>query len=286
MMKLKNLVMLAGIAILAASCKGNKDYLVTIHTPYGDMKAVLYEETPQHKQNFIELAKAGKYDSTVFHRVIKNFMIQGGDLTQKREKDESGNHTIPAEFVPKYFHVKGALAAARQSDQVNPEKRSSGSQFYIVQGNVYESEDAVRVDQNKLNRAISELLQDSAYNELRVKITQVYVEARQSGNFDEYTAEIQKLIPLVKEKVTEDIYQEKTFTPERLKAYTTLGGAPHLDDEYTVFGIVVEGLEVIDKIADVKTVREKPVENVYMTIEVEEVPKKQLAKKYGIEYSE
>lgn len=285
-MKLKNLVMLAGIAILAASCKGNKDYLVTIHTPYGDMKAVLYEETPQHKQNFIELAKAGKYDSTVFHRVIKNFMIQGGDLTQKREKDESGNHTIPAEFVPKYFHVKGALAAARQSDQVNPEKRSSGSQFYIVQGNVYESEDAVRVDQNKLNRAISELLQDSAYNELRVKITQVYVEARQSGNFDEYAAEIQKLIPLVKEKVTEDIYQEKTFTPERLKAYTTLGGAPHLDDEYTVFGIVVEGLEVIDKIADVKTVREKPVENVYMTIEVEEVPKKQLAKKYGIEYSE
>lgn len=287
MNKLKNLALALTVVWAGVSCKGNKDYLVIFHTPYGDMKAVLYDETPLHKENFIELAREGKYDSTIFYRVINNFMIQGGDLTQKKVKDESGSETIPAEFVPKYFHVKGALAAARQVDQVNPEKKSSGSQFYIVQGMVYESEDALRVDQNKLNQAITELLQDSAYNELRVKITQVYVEARQTNDFDAYASEIQKLIPLVKEKITDDIYVEKTFSPERLRAYTTVGGAPHLDDEYTVFGIVVEGLEVIDKIATVKTARgDKPLEDIYITVELEEVPKRELTKKYGIEYSE
>ncbi len=283
---LKNLAIALTIVVLAASCKGNKDYLVTIHTSYGDMKAVLYDDTPLHKENFIELAREGKYDSTVFHRVIKNFMIQGGDISAGEENGKASEETIPAEILPEYFHVKGALAAARQGDQVNPEKRSSASQFYIVQGNVYQTEDAVRVDQNKLNQAITQLLQDSAYTELKDKITQAYLEGRQTNSYEKYATEIQNMIPLVKEKVTEDIYQDKSFSPERLKAYTTLGGVPHLDDEYTVFGRVVEGLEVIDKIAAVRTRSDRPVENVYMTVEVEEVTKKELTEKYGVEYKD
>ncbi|MEQ8807804.1 MAG: peptidylprolyl isomerase, partial [Imperialibacter sp.] len=275
------------LAVLITSCRGNKDYLVTIHTPYGDMKAVLYDETPQHKANFLKLAENGKYDSTIFHRVMENFMIQGGDINRNKPREErEDEYTIPAEFIPKFFHKKGALAAARQPDEVNPDRASSGNQFYIVQGTVYESEEALKVDQEKLGMAIRKLLEDSTQVEVKNRLTELYMEGRKTGNFDAYTAEVQSLIPLVKEKVTTDIYVEKTFSPERVEAYTTIGGAPHLDDEYTVFGQVVEGLDVVDKIAAVKTVQTVPAVEVYMTVEVEEVPKKELTKKYGIQYKE
>jgi peptidyl-prolyl cis-trans isomerase B (cyclophilin B) len=251
------------------------------------MKAVLYDETPQHKANFLKLAESGKYDSTIFHRVMENFMIQGGDINRKKPRDKKEpEYTVPAEFVPRYFHKKGALAAARQPDEVNPDRASSGNQFYIVQGTVYESEEALKVDQEKLGMAIRKLLEDSTQVEVKNRLTELYMEGRKTGNFDAYTAEVQSLIPLVKEKVTTDIYIEKTFSPERVEAYTTIGGAPHLDDEYTVFGQVVEGLDVVDKIAAVKTVQTVPAVEVYMTVEVEEVSKKELTKKYGIQYNE
>ena len=283
---LRYAILVLALSLVVASCGGNKDVLVTIHTPYGDMKAVLYDETPKHKANFIKLAKEGKYDSTIFHRVINNFMIQGGDINRdKPENEKVTEYTIPAEFVPKYFHVKGALAAARQGDNVNPNKESSGSQFYIVQGNVYDSEDALKLDQEKLTKALNQLLQDSTQVELKERLTQLYLEARKSGNFEAYAEEIKNLTPLIKEKVTADVYSEKTFSPERVEAYTTTGGAPHLDDEYTVFGQVVEGLEIIDKIAAVRTVREVPAAKMYITIDVEQVPKKELAEKYGIQYN-
>ncbi len=273
--------------ILVSSCRGNKDYLVTIHTPYGDMKAVLYDETPLHKANFIKLAESEMYDSTIFHRVMENFMIQGGDINRKRPKnDREKEYTIPAEFVPKYFHKKGALAAARQPDEVNPERASSGFQFYIVQGSVYGSEEEIKIDQEKLGNAVNQLLQDSTQVAVKEKLTQVYLEARKTNNFEEYTAEIQKLIPLLKEKVTSDLYIEKDIAPERVEVYTTIGGAPHLDDEYTVFGQVVEGMEVIDKIAASKTKQTVPVVEIPMTMEVEQISKKELTKKYGIQYKQ
>ncbi|MEQ8417975.1 MAG: peptidylprolyl isomerase [Imperialibacter sp.] len=287
MSRVKQLFWALSLAVLITSCRGNKDYLVTIHTPYGDMKAVLYDETPQHKANFLKLAENGKYDSTIFHRVMENFMIQGGDINRNKPREErEDEYTIPAEFIPKFFHKKGALAAARQPDEVNPDRASSGNQFYIVQGTVYESEEALKVDQEKLGVAIRKLLEDSTQVEVKNRLTELYMEGRKTGNFDAYTAEVQSLIPLVKEKVTTDIYVEKTFSPERVEAYTTIGGAAHLDDEYTVFGQVVEGLDVVDKIAAVKTVQTVPAVEVYMTIEVEEVPKKELTKKYGIQYNE
>jgi len=287
MIKLKHILWAVAILSIGVSCGGNKDFLVIIHTPYGDMKAVLYDETPQHKANFLKLAKEGKYDSTIFHRVINRFMIQGGDVNLNKPQNEKiAEYTVPGEFVPQYFHVKGALSAARQGDNVNPQKASSGTQFYIVQGQVYESEDALTMDQEKLQQAITKLLQDTAYTYVKDNLTRVYIEARNSNSYEAYAAEIQKIIPLIKEKVTTDLYQAKTFAPERIEAYTTKGGAPHLDDEYTVFGRVVEGLEVIDKIAALQTRGERPIENVYMTVEITEVPKKELTEKYGIKYND
>ena len=111
----------------------NKDVIITISTSYGDMKAILYEETPLHKENFIKLSESGDFDSTIFHRIIENFMIQGGDVNLIND-EEVIDYTIPAEINPNLFHRKGEIAAARMGDNVNPEKESSGCQFYIVQG--------------------------------------------------------------------------------------------------------------------------------------------------------
>ena len=146
------------LIILIQSCAMNKDVLITISTPYGDMKAILYDETPLHKKNFIELSESGQFDSTIFHRVIENFMIQGGDINLIND-DEIIDYTIPAEFNKKLFHRKGEIAAARMGDNVNPEKESSGCQFYIVQGKVY-TEEELTLDINALYGGVRRLLQE------------------------------------------------------------------------------------------------------------------------------
>jgi peptidyl-prolyl cis-trans isomerase B (cyclophilin B) len=169
---------------------------------------VLYNETPQHRDNFLKLIKQGWYNGSIFHRVIRNFMIQGGG---KESQMNDPGYTIPAEINSRYFHKKGALAAARKPDQVNPKKASSGSQFYIVQG---------------------QILKD-----------------QQLDMFEKQT--------------------NKKISPEGRTAYKTAGGTPHLDGEYTVFGEVISGLDVIDKIAAVQTAAgDKPVKDVKMKITV------------------
>jgi peptidyl-prolyl cis-trans isomerase B (cyclophilin B) len=199
--------MIAATATFAQTTKTPatpKQTKVLIETEYGNMTAVLYNETPLHRDNFIKLVNQGWYNGSIFHRVINHFMIQGGG---KDDKMNDPGYKVPAEFVGKYFHKKGALAAARMPDQVNPEKASSGSQFYIVQGTV---------------------LTDAQMN--------------QSG---------------------------KVISPERRAVYKTLGGTPHLDDDYTVFGEVIEGLDVVDKIAAVQTgAGNKPLKDVKMKITV------------------
>lgn len=196
-----------------------KTTMVIISTDLGEMKVVLYNETPLHKENFIKLAKEGYFDGCLFHRVIDGFMIQGGDPDSKTAKSgqmlgQGGpGYTIPAEFKQELIHKKGALAAARMADQVNPQKASSGSQFYIAQGKSY--------TENELNMLSSRM--------------------------------------------------GKAFNKQQIEAYTTVGGVPFLDYEYTVFGEVVEGLEVIDKIAAVeKDRRDRPVQDIKMTIKVVE----------------
>lgn len=185
-----------------------KEHVVLIKTTLGNMKVKLYNETPKHRDNFLKLTKEKYYDSLLFHRIIKNFMIQGGDPLSKRANSSQAlgmggpEYTIPAEFNPKLYHKKGVLASARDG---NPAKASNGSQFYIVVG-------------------------------------QVWTEEQLNG------FENQKGIK---------------YTPVQRKAYTTIGGTPHLDGDYTVFGEVIEGLDVVDKIIGVKTGNaDRPVEDV------------------------
>ncbi len=276
---MKRVLTLILAVVVFASCEDNTDYIVTISTEYGDMKAILYDETPQHKENFIKLARSGQYDSTIFHRVIESFMIQGGDINAKANKTDEIDYTIPAEFVPKYFHHKGALAAARQGDQINPKRASSGSQFYIVQGVVYD-EAMLTTDLMKLNNGISKLLAEPGYEDLR----QQYIDLQNQQRFNEIQQLSMQYRDTIVQKYKLDVTKE--INPERLEAYTTLGGTPHLDDTYTVFGKVVEGMEVIDKIAAQQTGRaDKPIEDIYMTVSVEEVSKATITEKYGYQYS-
>jgi cyclophilin family peptidyl-prolyl cis-trans isomerase len=191
--------------------------LVDIITDYGTMRVKLYDETPKHRDNFLKLVKEGFYDSTLFHRVISGFMIQGGDPQSKNASPDAmlGNggpgYTVPAEFNPAFIHKKGALSAARMGDQGNPLKESSGSQFYVVQGKPA-SEQELTMTQQRLNI---------------------------------------------------------TYTPEQRQVYTTTGGTPFLDMNYTVFGEVISGLEVIDKIAAVQTKPgDRPVQDVKMTMKL------------------
>lgn len=191
-----------------------KSHIVSVTTDYGTMKIKLYDETPQHRDNFLKLAKEGFYDGTLFHRVIKNFMLQGGDPQSKTATADMQlgggdiGYTIPAEFNPKLIHKKGALCAARTE---NPTKASSGCQFYIVQGNKMTDQ---QLDQLDAARAVK-------------------------------------------------------YTAEQRTIYKTVGGTPFLDQNYTVYGEVIEGMDVIDKIAAVETKPgDRPVKDVKMTVKV------------------
>ena len=262
------------ILILIQSCAMDKDVLITISTPYGEMKAILYDETPLHKKNFIELSETGKFDSTIFHRVIENFMIQGGDVNLVSENEI--DYTIPAEFNDNLFHRKGEIAAARMGDNVNPDKESSGCQFYIVQGKVYKEEE-LTLDINALYGGVRRLLQEEEYSDMRQK----FIDAQNDPE------ETQKLAISLSE-VCEEKYGmqiRKTISDDILKAYTTVGGVPHLDGAYTVFGRIVEGLEVIDKIASVKTgAADKPLDDIPMTFKIKKISKEKITKDYGYSY--
>ncbi len=280
-----SVVLLIGMS-LVSSCaqKSNKnDYVVTIKTSYGDMVAILYDETPKHKANFIKLAKEHYFDSLLFHRVIAGFMIQGGDPDSRRAVPgqplgQGGpGYTVDAEFNPKYFHEKGALSAARLGDQQNPTKASSGSQFYIVQGTVVpqsEIED-LKIDQMKFNTAFRQVMMNANNKPMIDSLNQVYM----SGDMLAYKKMLFGLVPRIEKQTGMTV--TKYVSPEKIKAYTTVGGAPHLDGDYTVFGKVIKGLEVIDKIAAVPTAAERPTDDIRMLITVEEMSKSKITKLYG-----
>jgi peptidyl-prolyl cis-trans isomerase B (cyclophilin B) len=279
------------LACFLTSCQAPEtDEIVVISTPYGEMKAVLFEDTPLHKANFLALAKSGKYDSVLFHRIIENFMIQTGDLaTGKEEKD--ADYRVAAEFLPeKYFHQKGALAAARMGDAQNPAKQSSGSQFYIVQGEVYDLDGLeirrVRRDFLRLNGFFERMRKMDKYIELNEKYNYHVNLAQEDSTYD-FAAAQQGLVFASRELIENEFgpQTDPGFSEEQVEIYTSIGGTPHLDGEYTIFGQVVEGMDVIDKIAAVKTnQRDRPLEEVRMKVSVVEMAKSEITKKYAIEY--
>lgn len=244
---------------------------VKITTTEGDILVNLYDETPQHRDNFIKLAREGYFNGTLFHRVIKDFMIQGGDPDSKgapagKTLGTGGpDYTIPAEFVyPQLFHKRGALSAARLGDEVNPNRESSGSQFYIVWGKVYKASELKQMEK-QLEMQQEQTIFNQLAKENRDKIMDLRRNRDRAGLQelqDELIAET-KAISLEKGK--------PTFTDEQKEAYTTVGGTPFLDNQYTVFGEVVEGLDVVGKIQHTQTGRnDRPTTDISMTVEVVE----------------
>lgn len=244
--------------------------LVLIETTHGNIKVKLYNETPLHRNNFLKLVGKSFYDSLLFHRVINRFMIQGGDPDSKNASAEKilgegdVGYSIPAEFNQKIFHKQGALAAARNGDEENPEQSSSGCQFYIVQGKVFTD--------SLLGTVEKRITRSRAYNKVirntdnKALFDQLALH-RKSGIVDSIKITKAKIDLLTEEELVNTIPYK--FSDEQRKVYTTIGGTPHLDGSYTVFGEVVEGTEVIDKIAAVSTNKlDRPLTNVWMKISI------------------
>lgn len=238
----------AGTSQKANAQSAENETKVLIKTTAGDITVKLYNETPQHRDNFIKLVQEHFYDSILFHRVIKEFMIQAGDPESKNaEKYEilgagGPGYDLPAEFIyPKYFHKRGALSAARQADQVNPERRSSGSQFYIVTGKTYNKYDLQDMEK-QLNEMKAQSVFDRLCGENRDSIMRM-----QMANDREGLMKLQdELVSKMQDKMKEE--GPFRFTKEQVDAYTTIGGTPSLDNQYTVFGEVIDGMKVVDKI--------------------------------------
>lgn len=245
---------------------------VKIDTSFGEITVRLYDETPLHRDNFVKLAREGYFDGMLFHRVIRDFMIQGGDPDSKTASPGQSlgtggpGYTIEAEIRKDLFHKRGALAAARQGDQVNPQRRSSGSQFYIVWGQIYK-EGQLRQLSKQMEMQQMQQIFDTLAMEHRDEVLRLRKERNHAGLQelqDKLVAETEAKFKAMKEKG-----ELSGLSDEQIRLYTTVGGTPHLDGQYTVFGEVVEGLDVVEKIQDAETSSsDRPEEDIKMTIAV------------------
>ncbi|MCI6875061.1 MAG: peptidylprolyl isomerase [Parabacteroides sp.] len=240
---------------------------VLMHTSHGDIKLKLYDKTPKHRDNFLELVRKGQYNGLLFHRVIQDFMIQGGDVTSKDAPLSKSlgagdlGYTIPAEFnYPEYFHKKGALCAARTGDEVNPLRASSASQFYIVTGKVYSESELKQMEKQLENR-----LKQDIFNRLQTENKPKIMELYRSGQRDELAILRDTLI--AKTEMEADKRKTEAQIPAAVReAYKTVGGVPFLDNQYTVYGEVIEGLETVEAIQQAKTNKQdRPIENIVIT---------------------
>lgn len=242
--------------------------IIDIKTTVGDIRIKLYDDTPKHRDNFLKLVKDGFYNGVLFHRVIKDFMVQTGDpesVNADSTKMLGGGdpgYQIDAEILyPKYYHKYGALAAARTGDEMNPERKSSGSQFYIVTGNKFDDHRldgmAYRHTMEKRQDYFKKLLSE---NESKIK------ELMSSGDKDALEAYRQELI-----KQTEEAVPEETIPENIRNDYKTIGGTPHLDGTYTVFGEVISGMDTVEKIQNAETGRaDRPKEDIrIISMEIE-----------------
>lgn len=238
------------------------DVIVDITTSLGDIKVRLYNDTPKHRDNFIKLINQNFYDGTLFHRVISQFMIQAGDPDSKGAPSGKSlgtggpGYNVDAEIVyPKYFHKRGVLAAARQGDQVNPEKKSSGSQFYIVTGRKYNA--------NQLQQMEKQLVmgqQQRIFDKLAAERRSEIMELRRNRDNAGLQKLQEELVAIVEAEVAKNPLR---LTEAQRQAYSTIGGTPHLDGEYTVFGEVISGMDVVEKIETAETgPQDRPVEDI------------------------
>ena len=234
----------------------------------GDITVRLYDETPLHRDNFLKLASEGFFNGTLFHRVIKDFMIQGGDPDSKgapagKALGSGGpGYNIPAEIKPALFHKRGALSAARLGDEVNPAKESSGSQFYIVWGKVYKAAELKQLEhQMKMQQ------EQSIFNALAMERREEIMNLRRNRDREGLMELQDKLAKMALEKSKE--LGNPAFTPEQVEVYTAQGGTPFLDGGYTVFGEVEEGLDVVEAIQNVETsMGDRPKADVVMDVTV------------------
>lgn len=269
------LILLAGVVAFALPNKESKKQkmenpIVTFETNYGVIKIKLYNETPLHRDNFVKLAESHYYDSLLFHRVIDNFMIQAGDPKSKgaaagTQLGTGGpGYTIPAEFNSNLIHKKGAVAAARLGGPQNPNKESSGSQFYIVVGQQVPTEQLDAMASQKAEQAKVEYIQSQLYKPENKEYLSELITLQNANDRQNF---------MIKWNAFEELYADSiknlpnyTYTEEQKNIYQTIGGTPHLDMDYTVFGEVVEGLEVVDEIAKVKKDRyDRPLSDVIIT---------------------
>jgi cyclophilin family peptidyl-prolyl cis-trans isomerase len=276
---MKNIIITLAILFMAQAggeAQKSKETIVLIETTMGNMKVKLYNETPHHRDNFIKLVNEKYYDGVLFHRVIKDFMIQTGDPNSKNAPKGANlgsggpKYTIPAEFNTKLIHKKGALAAARTGDNVNPKKESSGSQFYIVQGKVANDAELNSIEANYNNNLKMQRMRDYLTAPENAALKNEFMKFQQEHN----NAKLDSLQKIVSDAVEKKFKNEGylKYTEEQIKEYKTVGGTPFLDMNYTVFGEVIEGMDLIDKIAAVKTLPGDRPENDIKIITMKIVP--------------
>ena len=246
----------------AAAQTAGGDALVLLETSEGNIKVRLFGDTPKHRDNFLKLVKEGYYNGVLFHRVINEFMVQTGDPDSKNAPAGKAlgaggpDYTLEAEIVyPKHYHKRGALAAARQGDQVNPERRSSGSQFYIVTGKAYNDSTL-----KQMERQLQMMQKQQIFNELTKQHKDSIMAMRRNRDQAGLQKLQDELVAITEQKAAEN---PAALTSEQREVYATQGGTPHLDNQYTVFGEVVEGMDVVDKIEKAETDgRDRPVSDI------------------------